>query len=258
MPKRERSNFGGLWLLPMKSVPAAILEFLQDCPRGFLGDNEQMLSTFLDHNKDYVEFWRRTSVIKELECCGIPCEAAFRGQTPCAEEFWVVKIQSDSFRQIQVPVAVFRWEDWIAIRDAVLEQAPFKWTTKRQGLRSTDLYLFGSSLWSLKAMDLAYPQEQLPLVFRETFERERRKDARRIALFGANASKPVNRKRQRIPLVDRESVWQRDGGCCVRCGANDNLQIDHIIPISKGGGNGVDNLELLCDICNQAKGTELG
>jgi site-specific DNA-methyltransferase (adenine-specific) len=33
-----------------------------------------------------------------------------------------------------------------------------------------------------------------------------------------------------------------------------NLEIDHIIPKSKGGGNYYENYQLLCGACNRMKG----
>lgn len=50
-------------------------------------------------------------------------------------------------------------------------------------------------------------------------------------------------------------IGRRDGFYCAHCGeATDDLQIDHIQPVSKGGDNSLDNLQLLCRSCNAAKG----
>ncbi|MSQ41454.1 MAG: HNH endonuclease [Dehalococcoidia bacterium] len=60
-------------------------------------------------------------------------------------------------------------------------------------------------------------------------------------------------KRERIPDDVRILAWERDGGRCVRCGAEDDLQFDHLIPVAKGGGNAADNIQVLCGDCNRLK-----
>ncbi len=48
--------------------------------------------------------------------------------------------------------------------------------------------------------------------------------------------------------------WQRK---CAYCGAKDTpLEIEHIMPKSKGGSNRVSNLTLACHSCNQKKGSQ--
>ena len=43
------------------------------------------------------------------------------------------------------------------------------------------------------------------------------------------------------------------GERCLACGAKENITIDHIVPLSKGGGSQMDNLQLLCKSCNCSK-----
>ena len=40
---------------------------------------------------------------------------------------------------------------------------------------------------------------------------------------------------------------------CVYCGERESIEIDHIIPIAKGGVHGVGNLQPLCHSCNSRK-----
>lgn len=71
------------------------------------------------------------------------------------------------------------------------------------------------------------------------------------------AEKLDNVKSRRIPDYVKVAVWQKDGGQCVKCGATDYLEYDHIIPFSKGGANSENNIQLLCRKCNLAKSGEI-
>jgi len=63
---------------------------------------------------------------------------------------------------------------------------------------------------------------------------------------------------RRIPQEVKDQVWNRDGGKCVDCGSNENLEFDHIIPFSKGGANTYRNIQLLCEHCNRGKSDKIG
>jgi Holliday junction DNA helicase RuvB subunit len=56
-----------------------------------------------------------------------------------------------------------------------------------------------------------------------------------------------------IPFEVRIKVWRRDNGKCVKCGSRQNLEFDHVIPVSNGGSHSARNIELLCENCNRFK-----
>lgn len=63
-----------------------------------------------------------------------------------------------------------------------------------------------------------------------------------------------------IPLEVRKYVYNRDNYQCQSCRKNiqeTTLNIDHIIPLAKGGSNDMSNLQTLCFKCNQAKKANL-
>ena len=64
----------------------------------------------------------------------------------------------------------------------------------------------------------------------------------------------IEGKRKPIPIKLRAEVFRRDNHLCLKCGAEDGLSIDHIVPVSKGGQNALDNLQTLCMPCNISKG----
>jgi hypothetical protein len=68
--------------------------------------------------------------------------------------------------------------------------------------------------------------------------------------------KPAAR-RQSIPREVRRLVFERDGGLCMECGSNFDLQYDHVIPVALGGATTIENLQLLCGQCNREKSADL-
>ena len=69
---------------------------------------------------------------------------------------------------------------------------------------------------------------------------------------------PKKKRSRRISQDVKDKVWNRDGGKCVECGSNENLEFDHIIPHSKGGANTYRNIQLLCEPCNRIKSAKIG
>lgn len=64
------------------------------------------------------------------------------------------------------------------------------------------------------------------------------------------ARKPISQKR-------RFDIFKRDMFTCTYCGRHPPavlLEVDHIVPVSKGGNNGSDNLTTSCFDCNRGKG----
>ena len=71
--------------------------------------------------------------------------------------------------------------------------------------------------------------------------------------------------RQHIPDHVFFAVLKRDKWKCVYCREDlhydddwedDNVEIDHKIPVSRGGSNEPDNLQATCGYCNARKGAK--
>ena len=64
-----------------------------------------------------------------------------------------------------------------------------------------------------------------------------------------------------ISVRKRHTVLERDKFRCQDCGASPAtgavLEIDHTIPVSKGGSNELHNLRTLCSDCNRGKSDRL-
>jgi 5-methylcytosine-specific restriction enzyme A len=65
---------------------------------------------------------------------------------------------------------------------------------------------------------------------------------------------PQKTNRIAIPAAARAYVFDRDRNACCLCGTTENLTIDHIIPLAKGGTNDLSNFQTLCRQCNSRKG----
>ena len=70
-------------------------------------------------------------------------------------------------------------------------------------------------------------------------------------------NKGTYKKGRLISGTTRQNVLMRDNYTCQICGATvkdgAKLELDHIIPYSKGGTNDESNLQVLCQQCNREK-----
>jgi hypothetical protein len=78
---------------------------------------------------------------------------------------------------------------------------------------------------------------------------------------GRVGSPETRRPRRRLSPRTRYEVLSQGGQRCAACGngpANGYLiEVDHIIPVSEGGTNDPENLQVLCWQCNRGKGAQL-
>ncbi len=65
-------------------------------------------------------------------------------------------------------------------------------------------------------------------------------------------------ERGKVTNKMRFAIYERDHYRCRKCGRRTNdLEIDHIYPIAKGGKSTFDNLQTLCHWCNVKKGSNI-
>lgn len=62
---------------------------------------------------------------------------------------------------------------------------------------------------------------------------------------------------RREAQIHLPALFERDGKQCKQCGCTDQLTIDHVIPLARGGSNELDNLQILCNKCNSRKGAKV-
>ena len=67
------------------------------------------------------------------------------------------------------------------------------------------------------------------------------------------ASVAVDRIRGREHGRIRQRILVRDGAQCRKCGCGLDLEIDHVIPLSRGGQEADANRQILCSKCHEEK-----
>ncbi len=76
---------------------------------------------------------------------------------------------------------------------------------------------------------------------------------------GKKYNESTKKERKLMNYSLRKEVLKRDGYKCCICGKTEKdgirLEIDHIIPVSKGGQSTISNLQTLCSSCNAKKNT---
>lgn len=90
-------------------------------------------------------------------------------------------------------------------------------------------------------------------------ERQRRREAR-----GRQSAATQEDNPRHIPARVRDQVFARDKGRCTftnangrRCGSMKFVQLDHVVPVARGGASTVDNLRLLCAYHNRLEAERL-
>jgi len=66
---------------------------------------------------------------------------------------------------------------------------------------------------------------------------------------------PIRERTERVQFnaLVRKQVYELCGSRCLSCGTSENIEIDHVMPVSLGGSNDLDNLQPLCHRCNSKK-----
>lgn len=80
--------------------------------------------------------------------------------------------------------------------------------------------------------------------------------------YGIEKNRKINNRQHK-----RKILYNRQGGKCAICGKqlqiddntsiDDYLTLDHILPVCRGGSNGLMNLQGLCSRCNYLKNDKL-
>jgi len=119
-------------------------------------------------------------------------------------------------------------------------------------------YIYKDNLYYFNTADI-HSEEDQKLIIKKYYVREQKKlekFQKELEIIERLASE-TGISREPISESVRMFVWRRDGGQCVKCGSKENLEFDHIIPLSKGGSNTERNIQILCEHCNREKADKI-
>ena len=117
-----------------------------------------------------------------------------------------------------------------------------------------DVWLYQDTLYHIVGK---HTRSQQQLMLLDVVANENQKFERLTAKLSQERTEDIQYARTRIPENVRVEVWRRDQGRCASCGSRENLEYDHIVPVSRGGSNTARNVELLCEVCNRSKGDRI-
>lgn len=140
------------------------------------------------------------------------------------------------------------WEPYSQAKSAVTEQLLLRHpaaefcSVRRRGMVNDPMYfaLCRKSIWS--SFEWLEPKRWL-----ENAEK----------VLGPQKDSIGEAAKRTIPPDVQTEVWRRDMGKCVKCGSNERLEFDHIIPFARGGSNTTRNIQLLCEPCNRRKAAQI-
>jgi len=175
---------------------------------------------------------RKATNVNIKKCGGLRVHYEFRAPTR-GGRYWCRRVSKDEYSRLKesqrhepIPVLMVEGRTWWWYRNEFYHE--------NDGYSSQDIKLL---LWDRDK------------------KRERKLQRLRKEMMSERAIDEA--RRERIPENVRIFVWKRDGGRCVQCGSRENLEFDHIIPVSKGGSNTERNVQLLCESCNRRKSDNL-
>lgn len=91
---------------------------------------------------------------------------------------------------------------------------------------------------------------------REEAARERKLNPERFRVARHNRRARERSGGGKVTQVQWSSILARFDGKCAKCGEAANIQMDHVVPLAKGGRHSVDNVQPLCRECNLRKATK--
>lgn len=151
---------------------------------------------------------------------------------------------------------------------AAYDENPEKGRATSRAWRAANPEKAKSSYTEWRAKNVAQENARFRAWYQQNVDRQRRRSiewcrknpgySKRRYANNPEAKKARELKRRSMGSVDvllRAAVNDAAGGICSYCLRRAALTMDHVLPISRGGSHGPENLVMACAACNSAKGT---
>lgn len=115
-----------------------------------------------------------------------------------------------------------------------------------------------NSIWSEH-----YPDQEAKKEYFKEYVKNNRKKINKLSSDWAKRNRPYKNYLQQLRRAAGELSYKEwksiidSSPKCNYCGSIENLQVDHIYPVSKGGKTELNNLQVLCRKCNQTKSNKI-
>ena len=230
---------------PNREISHSLEKFFMLYPKNSKADSSGEKGTFLEKNL-------KEEILLE-EPIWINCAKYFEKINPLQKPFKVVSYPYGHIINLKL---VCDEEEMDSIQDAINLDKTYIWPDliHKGGLSYCQVILFGQYAWELSTREWQYSNEEKKLILLDAIDKDRRKIERLRKKFSGVAGEKIDYKRESIPEEVRIYVWRRDNGFCVNCESKEKLEYDHIIPVSKGGGQTWTNVVCACVECNGRKG----
>lgn len=150
----------------------------------------------------------------------------------------------------ELPETMYTKDFWVQTEKSLLEKNKLKPVTEFNViLQWTYVSPKGRNHYSKR---FEYKDTRIPYYANKARTEESAKDSRQAQ---------IQKERALMTSDLRYRILKRDNFKCQICGSTQadgvKLEVDHIIPVSKGGKTEPDNLQTLCDRCNRGKSNKL-
>jgi 5-methylcytosine-specific restriction endonuclease McrA len=109
--------------------------------------------------------------------------------------------------------------------------------------------------WRIANPDYVDRRRARSIEWARTWVRNNPEEARALNLRKAHRRRArLNGSSDNYTAEELANLRAKAGGKCALCNAHRTLTVDHIVPLSRGGSNGIRNIQFLCRRCNSSKG----